>query len=83
MTRTKPDVAAAGIVTISCVIDAEVTVAAVSLIVTVFALGVVLKPVPVIVIELPTGACNGHTFEIVRSVSVVVRCKTMLPTASY
>jgi hypothetical protein len=59
LTAIGPVVAPAGTLVTSCVALAEVTVAATPLKVTVFSLGVWLKPVPYIVTESPITPLSG------------------------
>jgi hypothetical protein len=54
-----PVVADGGTVAINCLSVGSVTVAGTPLNVTVMAVVVVLKPVPVIVTKVPTGPCVG------------------------
>jgi hypothetical protein len=82
VTAILPVVAPAGIVTVSWLAVAAETVADVPLNLTVLLAAVVLKPVPKIVIELPTGPAFGVNSEIAIADAAPLRIDVMLPTAS-
>ena len=59
VTPIGPVVAPDGTCTTSCVAEADITVAAAPLNVTVFCASVLLKPEPAIVTMVPAGPCDG------------------------
>jgi hypothetical protein len=78
-----PVVAPLGTVTTNCVVEAVVTVAGVPLNWTVFWLGVVLKPVPLIVTVAPTAPLLGTKPMIEIWDDGLVEIETKFPTGSY
>jgi len=77
-----PLVAKAGTRKVSCVGEAEVTVAARPPSETAFWLAVGLKDVPVAVTAVPGGPCSGNTAVMVTLVALARSIATMLPVAS-